>query len=135
MASGGQRRMGGADAMLRVEAVSKSFGGFVAVRDVDLSVEQGRTACVIGPNGAGKSTLFNLITGHLEPTRGRIFFGDRDITGRPPHAICQMGIGRSFQRTNIFPRLSVFDNVQIAVLSHLKRTLNLLTPAVALARE
>ena len=121
--------------LLRVEAVTKSFGGFVAVRDVNLSVERGRMACVIGPNGAGKSTLFNLITGHLQPTRGQVFFGDRDITGRPPHAICQMGIGRSFQRTNIFPRLSVFDNVQIAVLSHHRRTLNMLTPARALVRE
>jgi branched-chain amino acid transport system ATP-binding protein len=126
----------GADAvLLRIEAVTKSFGGFVAIRDVSLSVERGRTACVIGPNGAGKSTLFNLITGHLQPTRGQIFFGDREITGRPPHTICQMGIGRSFQRTNIFPRLSVFDNVQVAVLSHLKRTSNLITPARALVRD
>jgi branched-chain amino acid transport system ATP-binding protein len=121
--------------LLRVEGVSKSFGGFVAVRDVSLSVEQGRTACVIGPNGAGKSTLFNLITGHLQPTSGQVFLGDRDITGRAPHTICRLGIGRSFQRTNIFPRLSVFDNVQVAVLSHLKRTLNMATPAFTLARD
>ena len=121
--------------MLRVEGLAKSFGGFVAVRDVSLSVERGRTACVIGPNGAGKSTLFNLITGHLQPTRGRVLFGDRDITGRAPHEICRMGIGRSFQRTNIFPRLSVFDNVQVAVLSHLGRTLNMTTPARALAHD
>ncbi|HEX9326620.1 MAG TPA: ABC transporter ATP-binding protein [Reyranella sp.] len=121
--------------LLRVEAVTKSFGGFVAVRDVNLSVDRGRTACVIGPNGAGKSTLFNLITGHLQPTRGQVFFGDRDITGRSPHAICQMGIGRSFQRTNIFPRLSVFDNVQVAVLSHQRRTLNMLAPARALVHD
>jgi branched-chain amino acid transport system ATP-binding protein len=121
--------------LLRVEGLSKSFGGFVAVRDVNLSVDRGRTACVIGPNGAGKSTLFNLITGHLQPTRGRVFFGDREITGRSPHAICRMGIGRSFQRTNIFPRLSVFDNVQIAVLSHLNRTLNMMSPARAMVLD
>ena len=121
--------------LLRVEAVTKSFGGFIAVRDVSLSVERGRTACVIGPNGAGKSTLFNLITGHLQPTRGQVFFADRDITGRPPHTICQLGIGRSFQRTNIFPRMSVFDNLQIAVLSHQRRTLNMLTPARALVHD
>ena len=121
--------------LLRVEAVSKSFGGFVAVRDVSLSVDRGRTACVIGPNGAGKSTLFNLITGHLRPTRGQVFFDDRDITGHAPHTICRLGIGRSFQRTNIFPRLSVFDNVQVAVLSHMKRTLNMTTPAHTLARD
>ena len=79
--------------LLRVEAASKSFGGFVAIRDVNLSVERGRMACVIGPNGAGKSTLFNLITGHLQPTRGRIFFGDRDITGRPPHRSARWASG------------------------------------------
>jgi branched-chain amino acid transport system ATP-binding protein len=121
--------------LLRVEGLSKSFGGFVAVRDVSLSVDRGRTVCVIGPNGAGKSTLFNLITGHLHPTRGQVFLGDREITGRPPHTICRLGIGRSFQRTNIFPRMSVFDNVQIAVLSHQKRTLNMATPAYTLARD
>ena len=121
--------------LLRVEGVSKSFGGFVAVRDVSLSVDRGRTACVIGPNGAGKSTLFNLITGHLQPTRGQVFLADRDITGDAPHTICRLGIGRSFQRTNIFPRLSVFDNVQVAVLSHMKRTLNMATPAHTLARD
>ncbi len=82
---------------------------------------------------AGADPCF--ITGHLPPTRGQIFLGDRDITGYPPHAICRMGIGRSFQRTNIFPRLSVFDNVQVAVLSHMNRTLNMTTPARALARD
>ena len=121
--------------MLRVDSVSKLFGGFVAVHDVSLFVERGHTACVIGPNGAGKSTLFNLITGHLQPTHGRVFVDERDITGLPPHTICRMGIGRSFQRTNIFPRLSVFDNVQVAVLSHQKRTLNMATSARALARD
>ena len=120
--------------MLRIEGLSKSFGGFVAVRDVNLSVARGRTACVIGPNGAGKSTLFNLITGHLRPTQGRVLFEQRVITGQSPHAICRMGIGRSFQRTNIFPKLSVFDNVQVAVLAHQGRTLNMLTPARALAQ-
>jgi branched-chain amino acid transport system ATP-binding protein len=121
--------------LLRVEGISKSFGGFVAVRDVSLSVDRGRTACVIGPNGAGKSTLFNLITGHVQPTRGQVFLADREITGRAPHTICRLGIGRSFQRTNIFPRLSVFDNVQVAVLSHMNRTLNMTTPAYTLARD
>jgi branched-chain amino acid transport system ATP-binding protein len=121
--------------LLRVEKVTKSFDGFVAVHDVDLTVEKGQMACIIGPNGAGKSTLFNLITGHLVPTHGRVFFHDRDITGLPPHKICQLGMGRSFQRTNIFPRLSVFDNVQVAVLSHHKKTLNLFTPARKLAQH
>lgn len=121
--------------LLRVENVTKSFDGFVAVNNVNLTVEQGQMACIIGPNGAGKSTAFNLITGHLQPTRGRVFFRDREITGFPPHEICQMGVGRSFQRTNIFPRLSVFENVQVAVLSHAKKTLNFFTPAKKLVQD
>jgi branched-chain amino acid transport system ATP-binding protein len=121
--------------LLRVENVTKSFDGFVAVNNFNLTVESGQMACIIGPNGAGKSTAFNLITGHLQPTRGRIFFRDREITGFPPHEICQMGVGRSFQRTNIFPRLSVFENVQVAVLSHAKKTLNFFTPAKKLVQD
>lgn len=121
--------------LLRVENVTKSFDGFVAVREVNLTVEPGQMACIIGPNGAGKSTLFNLITGHLQPTHGRIYFHDRNITGLAPHTICQLGMGRSFQRTNIFPRLSVFDNIQIAVLSHFKKTLNFFTPAQKLLQR
>jgi branched-chain amino acid transport system ATP-binding protein len=121
--------------LLRVENVTKSFDGFVAVNNFNLTVEPGQMACIIGPNGAGKSTAFNLITGHLQPTRGRIFFRDREITGFPPHEICQMGVGRSFQRTNIFPRLSVFENVQVAVLSHAKKTLNFFTPAKKLVQN
>lgn len=121
--------------LLRVEQATMSFDGFIAVKDVNLTVEQGQMASIIGPNGAGKSTLFNLITGHLRPTRGRVFFHDREITGLPPHTICQLGMGRSFQRTNIFPRLSVFDNVQIAVLSHVKKTLNMFTPARKLVQR
>lgn len=121
--------------LLRVDKVSKSFDGFVAVREVNLSVEPGQMACIIGPNGAGKSTLFNVITGHLRPTHGRVYFRGQEITGLPPHQICQMGVGRSFQRTNIFPRLSVFDNVQVAVMAHFKKTLNLFTPAKKLLQH
>jgi len=121
--------------LLRVEKVTKAFDGFVAVQDVDLSVTQGQMACIIGPNGAGKSTIFNLITGHLQPTRGKIFFHDRNITGLPPYTICQLGMGRSFQRTNIFPRLSVFDNVQVAVLAHRKKTRNFFTPSKKLVQD
>ena len=120
--------------LLNVAKVSKSFDGFVALKDVDLTVTKGQVACIIGPNGAGKSTLFNLITGHLQPTQGRIFFHDREITALPPYTICQLGLGRSFQRTNIFPRLSVFDNVQVAVLAHHQKTLNFFTPSKKLAQ-
>jgi len=121
--------------LLRVESATMSFDGFVAINNVDLTVEKGQMACIIGPNGAGKSTMFNLITGHLMPTEGKVYFRDQDITGQAPHTICQLGMGRSFQRTNIFPRLSVFDNVQVAVLSHARKSLNFFTPAKNLVQE
>ena len=104
--------------MLEVHGLSKSFGGFRAVSEVDLVVAEGEIAAVIGPNGAGKSTLFNLITGHLRPTAGRVLVDKRDVTGVAPYKICSMGLGRSFQRTNIFPKLSVLENVQAAFLAH-----------------
>jgi branched-chain amino acid transport system ATP-binding protein len=104
--------------VLEVRGVSKSFAGFLAVAEVNLAVPEGQIAAVIGPNGAGKSTLFNLITGHLRPSAGRVLIDGRDITGLPPHRICAMGMGRSFQRTNIFPKLTVFENVQAALLAH-----------------
>jgi len=104
--------------VLEVRGVSKSFAGFLAVAEVNLAVPEGQIAAVIGPNGAGKSTLFNLITGHLRPSAGRVLVDGRDITGLPPHRICSMGMGRSFQRTNIFPKLTVFENVQAALLAH-----------------
>ncbi|MFP4036671.1 MAG: ABC transporter ATP-binding protein, partial [Desulfobacteraceae bacterium] len=88
-----------------------------------------KIVAVIGPNGAGKTTLFNLITGHLRPDSGRILFKGEDITGLPPYTICKKGIARSFQLLNIFPRLTVFENVQVAVLSQQNRSLNLFRPA------
>jgi len=115
--------------MLRVEAVRKSFDGFLAVNDADLVVEKGEIVAVIGPNGAGKTTLFRLITGQYRPERGRILFKDEDITGLPPYEICRKGISLSYQVVNIFHRLSVFENVQVAVLSHQKKTFNVFTPA------
>ena len=110
--------------MLEVHELHKAFAGFVAVGGVSLTVETRQIAAVIGPNGAGKSTLFNLITGHIMPDGGRVLLDGRDITGAPPHRICRMGIGRSFQRTNIFARLSVFENVQAAFLAHRGRGRN-----------
>lgn len=107
--------------MLRVESVYKSFGDFTAVKGAELRVGKGELVAVIGPNGAGKTTLFNLISGQLRPDRGKILFKDRDITGLPPHKICRQGIARSFQIANIFHRLTVFRNVQVAIISRQKK--------------
>ncbi|MEW6664274.1 MAG: ABC transporter ATP-binding protein [Thermodesulfobacteriota bacterium] len=115
--------------MLRVESAYKSFDGFMAVNAANLVVEKGEIIAVIGPNGAGKTTLFRLITGQHKPDRGRILFNGEDITGLPPHQICRKGIGLSFQVVNIFHRMTVFQNVQVAVLSQQRRTYRLFSPA------
>jgi len=121
--------------VLEVKTLSKSFGGFVAVNRANLSVEKGEIVAVIGPNGAGKTTLFNLITGVLKPENGKVFFKGEDITGLPSHEVCKKGISRSFQVVNVFQRLSIFENVQIAILSRERRTWNLFTPSSKLAVE
>jgi branched-chain amino acid transport system ATP-binding protein len=121
--------------MLRVENLHKSFEDFKAVDGANLHVGPGDLVAVIGPNGAGKTTLFNLITGHLKPDQGRIFFKDQDIMRLPAHEICRRGIARSFQIANIFPRLSVFRNVQVSVLSQKKLSRTLFRPAQSLVVE
>jgi ABC-type branched-subunit amino acid transport system ATPase component/ABC-type branched-subunit amino acid transport system permease subunit len=103
--------------LLRIEHVSRRFGGLRAVEDVSLEVMQGDRHAIIGPNGAGKSTLFNLITGQLKPSSGKVIFDGRDITGKPPHVIARTGIGRAFQITTIFPKLTVRQNLQYAMLA------------------
>ncbi|HEX3954080.1 MAG TPA: ABC transporter ATP-binding protein [Stellaceae bacterium] len=110
--------------MLEISGLGKSFAGFAAVTDVSFTVERQQIAAMIGPNGAGKSTLFNLITGHLPPDSGSVRLDGRDITGVQPHRTCRMGLGRSFQRANIFPRLTVFENLQAAFLVHRGRGSN-----------
>lgn len=119
--------------MLKVNAISKSFDGFKAVNNANLIVEQGEIVAVIGPNGAGKTTLFNLITGILKPDSGSVIFKGEDITGLPPYEVCRKRISRSFQIVNIFPRLTVFENAQVSVLSREKKTWNLFTPSKKLA--
>jgi branched-chain amino acid transport system ATP-binding protein len=92
----------------------KEFGGLVAVDDVSLQVRANSLHAIIGPNGAGKTTFFNLLSGNLEPTRGRVIFKGRDITRQPIHRTIHSGIGRSFQISNIFPNLTVFENIRLA---------------------
>ena len=100
--------------VLEVNSVSKRFGSLVAVRDVSLNVETGELRAIIGPNGAGKTTFFNLISGFFPPSTGTIAFDGRDITAVPAHQRVTLGIARTFQITEIFPELSVFENVRIS---------------------
>ncbi len=99
---------------LRTADLSRTFSGFKAVSGVTLEIPFGGVRTIIGPNGAGKTTLFNLLSGLLPPSAGRIFYGDRDITSLQPHRRARLGIARSFQITNIFGRLSVYENVRLA---------------------
>src|SRR3982074_3132621 len=103
------------DLILETEGLSKEFRGFVAVKDVTLRVRRGTIHALIGPNGAGKTTCFNLLTHFLTPTRGRIRFKGRDITGSRPADIARLGLVRSFQISAVFPHLSVLENGRIAL--------------------
>ena len=97
--------------VLSVAGLSKSFGGLTAVRDVDLEVRPGEVLSLIGPNGAGKTTLFNLITGYLAPSKGRVVFEGRDVSGWKPYRMAEIGVVRTFQKTHVFPKLTVLENV------------------------
>ena len=102
--------------ILSLVGLRRAFGATEIIRGVDLDVHAGERHAVIGPNGAGKSTLFHLISGQLAPSAGSIRFEDRDIAGRSPQAINRQGLARSFQITNIFPKLTTFENVRLAVM-------------------
>jgi branched-chain amino acid transport system ATP-binding protein len=103
------------DVILETEGLTKEFRGFVAVKDVSLRVRRGSIHALIGPNGAGKTTCFNLLTHFLPPTRGRITYNGRDITGSRPAEIARLGLVRSFQISAVFPHLTVLENVRIAL--------------------
>src|SRR5690349_10713758 len=105
------------EALLRASRVTKRFGGLAAVNDVSVDLWQGRIHAVIGPNGAGKSTLTNLLSGDLEPTEGTITLAGRDATGWKPEAISRAGLGRSYQKTNIFLPFTVWENIRLAAQS------------------
>lgn len=100
--------------ILETQNLRKEFGGLVAVNNVSIQVERGHLHSIIGPNGAGKTTFFNLLTGNLRPTRGKLLYNGRNITRMPLHRRAHLGIGRSFQVTNVFGSLSVFENVRLA---------------------
>lgn len=116
------------DAILELHDVEKRFGHAQIIRGVNLEVRQGERHAVIGPNGAGKSTLFNLISGRLPVSRGRILLNGREITGRAPHQVRRAGLSRSFQVTNIFPRLTVYETLRCALLWSLGHRYNFWRP-------
>ncbi len=103
--------------ILEVRDLTKRFGKFQAVSGVSLAVKKGELTALIGPNGAGKTTFYNMLSGKFPPTSGKIFFEGQDITGNPPHRIARMGIGRSFQITNIFHSMTVMENILSALVA------------------
>jgi branched-chain amino acid transport system ATP-binding protein len=124
-----------AELILKVENLNKAFGGLQATNNVNYQMATGELSAIIGPNGAGKSTFFNLLTGYHFADSGNITFKGINITNWPPHKIARLGIARAFQVSNIYPRLTTYENVRQAILAQQKRTLNLFTPAHRLAKK
>ena len=108
-------------ALLRVDRLSKVFGGVHAVEDLSFEIQPGRIHSIIGPNGAGKTTLFNLITGVYTPSAGTVHFDDWDVTGRPPHKLAERGLSRTFQNLQIFFNMTAVENVMVGRHLHLNR--------------
>jgi branched-chain amino acid transport system ATP-binding protein len=108
------------DNILVAEKVRKEFGGLVATNDVDFTIPRGSVVSLIGPNGAGKTTFFNMLTGVYKPTAGKIVFDGHDVTGKPPHAITERGIGRTFQNIRLFQNMTAIENVLVGMHSRLK---------------
>ncbi|TAK49502.1 MAG: ABC transporter ATP-binding protein [Xanthobacteraceae bacterium] len=115
--------------VLETRGLTKSYGGLVAVNNVDLKVFDGEPHAIIGPNGAGKSSLINLLTGHIPPTAGEIMFGGRNIAGLPAHKVARLGIGRSYQRTNIYPSLTCYENCWLAAQARRHHSFSFILPA------
>ena len=120
-----------AEPVLRIERLSKRFGGLAAVSDVSLDVQGGGVHALIGPNGAGKTTLINLLSGDLAPSGGGVRFAGRDIAGLAPERIARLGIARVYQKTNIFAEFPAFENCRLAAQARLGKPLSVLRPAYA----
>ena len=106
--------------LVRADQVRKEFGGLVAVDDVDFTIPEGSIVSLIGPNGAGKTTFFNMLTGVYKPTTGRFLLRGEDITGKPPHAITERGVGRTFQNIRLFQSMTALENVLVGMHTQLK---------------
>jgi branched-chain amino acid transport system ATP-binding protein len=118
-----------AEPALRTQGLQKHFGGLAAVNDVSLECHVGQLHAVIGPNGAGKTTLINLLSGDLAPTGGRVELLGREVTGLAAHRISQLGVGRSYQRTNIFMKFTAFENCRLAAQARLPSSMRFVRPA------
>lgn len=104
--------------ILKIENLGHSYGRYLVIRDISLEVAPGELTALIGPNGAGKTTFYNSVSGHFRPTRGKVYFDGSDITGLPAHKLVPKGLLRSFQITNIFPNLTVIENVLVPLVLH-----------------
>ena len=122
------------DAVLSIERLTRRFGGLIALHDVSLTVTSGERHALIGPNGAGKTTLFNVVSGELAPTSGRVSLLHRTITGLRPYEIARLGLARTFQRNNLLLNLTVLENVRLAAQAHTAATRRLFTPVRRLAQ-
>ena len=124
--------------LLEVTQLRKEFGGLVAVDSVDFTIEQGSISSLIGPNGAGKTTFFNMLTGVYKPTSGAVVFDGENVTGKPPHAVTERGVGRTFQNIRLFQNMTALENVMVGMHSRLKGnvfTAVLRTPTVRREEE
>jgi len=122
-------------AFLEITGATKKFGGFVAINDVSFAVERGARHAIIGPNGAGKTTLFNLISGLILPTTGSVTLDGKRLSRMKPHEIVRIGMARSFQKVNVFPRKTAFENVQVALIANRNLQFNPCRDAAGLFRD
>ena len=118
--------------LLSLQGINKSFGALKVLCDIDLAVSEGQIMSVIGPNSAGKTTLFNVVTGYFQPDSGKVEFENKNITGLKPFRITQAGLARSFQITNIFPQLTVWENVALAAQTASKKRTSFLSRATSI---
>ena len=123
------------DIILKADHLSKSFFKYQVLTDINYQLKRGDIAAIIGPNGAGKSTFFNLVTGYHTVSGGNVYFNGREITNWPRHKIARIGLTRAFQVSNIYPKLTTYENVRQSILAQQKKTLYFFTPASKLAQK
>jgi len=122
------------ETIIETKNLTKYFGALAAVNDVSIKIEAATLHAIIGPNGAGKTTFFNLLSGNLKPTSGKVFYKGMDLTGKPIHRMIHLGLGRSFQITNIFPNLTVYENIRLASQAMEDKNLRLLMDTAKMDR-